>query len=243
MGNAVLKSFSNDDLLARAAAEAWVARMAEARQAGRKHLVALSGGRITRKFFAATVDLVRAKGLDFGAVHFFWADERCLPPTDAESNYRLAVEALFQPGNVPAANIHRIQGEISPVTAAQAATDELRRVAGSPVAIPVLDLVLLGMGEDGHVASLFPGHTTTEADVQSVFLPVTNSPKPPSERVTLGHGPIAAASAVWVLASGQGKHAALQQSLKPDGTTPLARVIQRRHETTIFTDAVLISAS
>jgi 6-phosphogluconolactonase len=239
MGRAPLRRFPHDDALAGAAADAWVALMTAARQAGRLHLVALSGGRITRNFFAAAVQRAAASGLELDHVHFFWADERCLPPTDAESNFRLAQEALFTPANVPAANIHRLRGELDPVTAANAATAELRQIARCPEGMPRLDLVLLGMGEDGHVASLFPGHTATEQDLHSVFLPVTNSPKPPADRLTLGHGPIAAATAVWVLASGQGKHAALQQSLAPTGVTPLARVLQRRAETTIFTDVDL----
>lgn len=237
MSRTELISFFNDDALAVGAAEAWLDVIDAANAAGRTHLVALSGGRIARKFFSATVKLAAVRQIDFSNVHFFWADERCLPPDDAESNFRLADEALFQPGRIPAGNIHRIRGELAPQVGAQLATEELRAVAkigGS--ASPVLDLVLLGMGEDGHVASLFPGHAATESDMASIFLAVTNSPKPPSNRVSLGHGPIAAAIAVWVLASGQGKQPALRQSLAPGGTTPLARVLQRRARTKIFTD-------
>jgi len=237
MGEAQILSFANDDALAVAAAESWVQAIADAKAAGRQHFVALSGGRVTRKFFAASVKLAAVLGTDSGHVHFFWADERCLPPDDAESNFRLANEALFQPAQVPAANIHRLRGELEPETAARLASEELRQLSGTvTAALPVLDLVLLGMGEDGHVASLFPGQAWTEADLQSVFLPVFNSPKPPPNRISLGHGPIAAASAVWVLASGQGKQWALRQSLAKTGITPLARVIQRRSNTLIFTD-------
>ena len=102
--------------------------------------------------------------------------------------------------------------------------------------MPVLDLVLLGMGEDGHVASLFPGDLTTGSDMETTFLAIENSPKPPSNRVTLGHGPISVAREVWVLAAGAGKGEALRDSLAPAGRTPLAKVIQSRVATKVFTD-------
>ena len=105
--------------------------------------------------------------------------------------------------------------------------------------MPVLDLVLLGMGEDGHVASLFPGDAKTGSDSQSVFLSVENSPKPPPSRVSLGHAAIAAAREVWVLASGSTKQAALVESLREGGTTPLAEVIRRRISVKIFSDMPL----
>ncbi len=100
--------------------------------------------------------------------------------------------------------------------------------------MPVLDLVLLGMGEDGHVASLFPGDEVALADHAAVFRPVKNAPKPPPCRVTLGIGPLLAAREVWVLAAGAGKAAALRDALSPQGSTPLARVIRQRAMTRIF---------
>jgi 6-phosphogluconolactonase len=237
MGLAHVKSFQTDDSLAAAAAAAWLAAIAAARAAGRGFTVALSGGRITRKFLAVCAKLAVMPGVDLRHVQFFWADERCVPPDDPASNYLLAYEALLQPAHLSNINIHRVRGELAPAHAAQAASEELRHICGASAAdLPVLDLVLLGMGEDGHVASLFPGSTATEDDMTSVFLPVFEAPKPPPNRITLGHGPLAAARAVWVLASGPGKQLALRTSLVPEGTTPLARVIQRRAETTIFTD-------
>lgn len=237
MGEAQLISFQNDDVLAAAVAERWLAAMADAQQHGRKHLVALSGGRITKKLFASVVGRTaqRKGGLD--GVEFFWADERCVPPTDPESNFRLADENLFQRAGVKSEAIHRIKGEAPPTDAAAQATSDFIKVAGTaPGSMPVLDLVLLGMGEDGHVASLFPGDATTAMDRGSVFLAIANSPKPPPNRVTLGHGAIAAAREVWVLASGTGKENALRNSLSLGGRTPLAQVIQLRTSTKVFTD-------
>ena len=88
---------------------------------------------------------------------FFWGDERCVPPNHPDSNYRLADDALLRPLGIGPERLHRIYGELEPAVAARAAEAELR-AAGPvpPTEQPVLDLVLLGMGEDGHVASLFP---------------------------------------------------------------------------------------
>jgi len=203
-------------------------------------LVALSGGRITKKLFGEVVRLGMADLKTLECVHFFWADERCVPPGDPESNYYLAKELLFEPLHISACRIHRIQGEVLPELSAEQASKELRQVANAGDGVlPILDLVLLGMGEDAHVASLFPGDTSSENDQTSVFLPIHNSPKPPPERISLGHGMIAVARKVWVLASGKGKQAALKQSLAPDGLAPLARVIQKRTVCQIFTDISL----
>ena len=100
---------------------------------------------------------------------------------------------------------------------------------------PVLDLIILGMGEDGHVASLFPGAPEEVARCKSVYLPVVAS-KPPPRRITISFATIAAARQVWVLASGAGKERALRESLSANGKTPLACVLQERARTSIFTD-------
>src|SRR5205823_5745312 len=100
---------------------------------------------------------------------------------------------------------------------------------------PVLDIIFLGMGEDGHVASLFPPARATSA---KIYLPVVAS-KPPPNRITLGYDPIVTSREVWVLASGAGKEKALRDSLSIGGTTPLAEVIRRRGESKILTDIAL----
>ncbi len=242
MGSAQIIQFTTDDALAAAAAEEWVSAIAKAHAEGRRHLVALSGGRVTRKFFAAAVARARERGVSFRDVEFFWADERCVPPDHPESNFLLASELLFKPAQIAAGAIHRIAGESDALMAAQLASEELLRIAEPKAgSFPVLDLVLLGLGEDGHVASLFPGDVRTASDTVSVFLAVKNSPKPPPQRVTLGHGPIAAAREVWVLASGKGKEAALHESLSTQGQTPLAQVIQLRANIKIFSDVNLAS--
>jgi 6-phosphogluconolactonase len=236
MKNFELISFASADELAARAASAWLDEIAAANHAARPHCVALSGGRIALKFFTSVVAQTKAREISPGLAHFFWADERCVPPDDAKSNFRAAHELLFAPLRINDAQIHRIHGEDSPEIAAQKATMDICHIAPkNSDGQPILDLIFLGMGEDGHVASLFPGKTdgTIPADI---FCAVNNSPKPPPNRVTLSYAAIAAAKNVWVMASGAGKEAALRESLLPDGKTPLAQVIQSRPQTKIFTD-------
>ena len=236
MSNWDLKHFANASSLAEQCAVEFSARL---QASPTRHSVALSGGRIAKDFFSAVARLAPEHGQSLTHVHFFWADERCVPPTDAESNYRIASELLFQPLAFAAANIHRVRGEDEPEAAARAAEAELRRLAPTSAAgQPVLDLVLPGMGEDGHVASLFPGEPEAVISSPAVYRVVTAS-KPPPRRITLGYAALAAAREVWVLASGAGKEAALRESLSPTGQTPLARLLRSRERTRIFTDIAI----
>ena len=234
-----LISFHNPKALAQTAATAWLEEVEKAGRAGKSYCAALSGGRITQEFFRAVVEMAGHRSTRFDGVHFFWTDERCVPPTDSQSNYRLAREGLFEPLNIPAHQIHRVRGEDSPAAAAQAAAAELCRLAApADQSSPVMDMIFLGLGEDGHVASLFPGEPESLAASPAVYRAIANSPKPPPNRVTLGYSTIAAARKVWMLVSGAGKEAPLRASLSPDGTTPFARVLQTRSDTRIFTDVL-----
>lgn len=198
--------------------------------------LALSGGRIAKDFFSAVARQAQERGQSLAHVHFFWADERCVPPDHAESNYRSAAELLFAPLGLSPQNIHWIRGEEDPDKAACEAEADLRRFASRNAAgQPVLDLILLGMGEDGHVASLFPGEAEDAMNSPAVYRAVTAS-KPPPRRITLGYATITAARNIWVLASGAGKETALRSSLAEGGQTPLARVLRQRPDTRIFTD-------
>jgi 6-phosphogluconolactonase len=275
--NFELISFASADKLAQAAADAWLNEIESANRAGKSYYVALSGGRIAQKFFTSTVRHAKARKISFASVHFFWADERCVPPDDKESNFRLANELLFTPLKISEGRIHRIRGELPPDKAAELATEEIRRAVSTalfspspppteeragvrrpilsnsnsnPLAPtlsplgrgegvnlqPVLDLIFLGMGEDGHVASLFPNASVRIVNSARPFLAVENSPKPPLQRISMSYAIIAAAREVWVLASGAGKKAALRESLAQNGQTPLAQVIHSRLHTKIFTD-------
>ena len=244
MKNVELISFANADELARTVAGKWLDEIETANRTGKSHCVALSGGRIAQKFFAAVVTQAKARKIGDGGtlllpagVHFFWADERCVPPDDVESNFRLANELLFVPLKISESQIHRIRGELPPDAAATRAASQLCRVAPlNANGQPVLDLIFLGMGEDGHVASLFPGENEAATSDRSIYRAVKNSPKPPPNRVTLGYAAIAAARQVWVLVSGAGKKTALRESLDAKGCTPLAQVTKIRTQTGIYCD-------
>jgi 6-phosphogluconolactonase len=236
MQNFELISFANADELAQDVASAWLDEIAESNLTAKSHCVALSGGRIALKFFTSVVGQTRAREISLGLVHFFWADERCVPPDDPESNFKTAHELLFAPLQIADAQIHRIHGEDLPEVAAQKATMDISHVAPkNSDGQPVLDLIFLGMGEDGHVASLFLNQIEGTFP-KSIFCAIRNSPKPPLDRVSLSYAAIAAAREVWVLASGTGKETALRESLYAGGRTPLARVIQSRSQTRIFSD-------
>ena len=244
MKNFELITFANADELARTVAGKWLDEIESAKRTGQQYCVALSGGRITQKFFASIVEQAKTRKIGDGStpslphnIHFFWADERCVSPDDQESNFKVANELLFAPLKISENRIHRIGGELPLETAAAQAAAELRRFASSTAdRQPVLDLIFLGMGEDGHVASLFPDEIEGASSDRAVYRVVKNSPKPPPNRVTLGYAAITAARQVWVLVSGTGKEHALRQSLYGDGCTPLGRVTQFRTQTWIFSD-------
>ncbi len=241
--NFELIQFPGPDELAAAAAKAWVDEVESANREGRSYSVALSGGRITEKFFLSTAEKALARGVPFGHVHFFWADERCVPPDDAESNFKLADDLLFEPLKISESQIHRLRGELPPEDAvAQANSEILKVLSGSEY--PILDLIHLGMGEDGHVASLFQNarpEPTKDAKCKGPFIFVPDSPKPPPHRISLSFNAIAAAKQVWVLASGKGKEDALKKSLRfsAEGKTSLGRVIGMRQNTKIYVDIAL----
>jgi len=226
--------FPSDAELAKASAVQWVAKLRERKEPSRPYNVAVSGGRIAKTFFS---EIVRQAGggAIFQNVNFFWADERCVPPTDPESNYAIARQLLFEPLKIPEAQIHRLRGEGPEPVALSEAVRAICKVSPVVKGQPVLDMIFLGMGEDGHVASLFPGEAEETIANAAVYRAVT-AVKPPPRRITLGYAAIAAALEVWVVAAGAGKEASLKESVSPSGKTPLARVLRLRTQTKIFTD-------
>ena len=138
-------------------------------------------------------------------MHLYWGDERCVPPEDAQSNYGVARDAFIKHVPIPAENVHRMRGEDAPEEAALAYDEELRGLAAKSrpqVDVPVFDLVLLGLGTDGHAASLFP-HSDALA-VEDRFAVATQAPDG-SHRLTVTAPVINAARRVWFLVSGAAK--------------------------------------
>src|SRR2546430_1334664 len=205
MANHELILFPSDDTLASAVADRWLDELAALALKDPPHCVALSGGRVAKKYLTAVAAQARARSISLDHVHFFWGDERCVPPTDTESNFLLAKTHLLDPLRIQPDKIHRVRGEIPPNQAAAEAEAEICRIAPLTAAgQPVLDLIFLGMGEDGHVASLFPGAPAEVIRNKLIYLPVVAS-KPPPRRITISFATIAAARQVWVLASGPAK--------------------------------------
>lgn len=229
----------NTAALVNAVARQWVDWI-RSRPSDRLASVALGGGRVFRAFLKSVQQQLQPDPTGLDRLEFFWGDERCVGPEDPESNYRLGHESFLAPLSVSPERIHRLRGEAVPAEAAKAAEVILRTALGcGPRDMPSLDLIFLGMGEDGHVASLFPGAAADVTESSAIFLPVIG-PKPPPQRLTLSHKMIAAAREVWVIASGAGKEKALRESLRPNGTTPLARVLRDRPSTRIFSDIQFI---
>ena len=227
--------FPNDTALVDHAVAAFLREVSSAAR-GRPYRMALSGGRIAGRFFATLATRARAQSAVLESVDFFWADERCVPPTDSESNFALADQNLFAPLGIKPAQIHRIRGELLPdPAAAEAEADITKAIPLNPSGQPVFDLVHLGMGEDGHVASLFPNETPDRIESQRIYRAVVG-PKPPPARVTLSYAALAAARQVWVIASGAGKQDALNRSLANPTDTPLGHLLSLHPRTTILTD-------
>lgn len=176
---------------------------------GRNFSVALSGGSTPAALFDALVALEQEKtavgipGLPWHVIHFFWGDERCVPPDHAESNFRMTREHLLEPLGIRDGQIHRILGEREPVSEAERYATHLNAVLPLVDGFPCFDLIVLGLGDDGHTASLFPGHEQlfdTDQGCQAVLHPVTGQ-----ARVTLTGSLINRASTVAFLVTGASK--------------------------------------
>ena len=206
MSKPIIKVCTDAADLAREAAEHFVALAGKAVATRGQFTVALAGGSTPRAAYALLASDERAARVDWLRVHVFWGDERCVPPDHPDSNYRMAREALLDHVPVPTDNVHRIQGELNPDQAASIYQDELQAVLGTGERF---DLILLGMGVDGHTASLFPGTTALEERERAVVAVYVE--KMQSWRVTLTLPTINAARHVLFLVSGDAKAEALAQ--------------------------------
>ncbi|MFZ4597137.1 MAG: 6-phosphogluconolactonase [Terrimicrobiaceae bacterium] len=176
--------------------------------------IALSGGNTPRPVYRA----LAASGADWSKWEFTFGDERCVPPDSDQSNYRMAKESLFDAAGVPAANILRMRGEDDPETAAAAYEADLRARSDEYRH----DLILLGMGDDGHTASLFPG---TEALQICTRLVVANYvPKFSTHRLTFTYPLLNVARHVCFLVSSAGKEDVLEEVFTGRGNHPCADV-------------------
>jgi 6-phosphogluconolactonase len=207
-----IRSFADLEALSRAAADE-VAVIARAAVAARGTCsIALSGGSTPRHLFQLLASAGR-DALPWPHIELWWGDERTVPPEHADSNYGMARRALIEPLGLAAARVHRIAGELGDADAAARAYEHaLVAALGAP---PVLDLVLLGMGPDGHTASLFPGSPALDERDRWVVANLVTSPlvHGTATRITLTAPAINAARHVRFLVTGADKAAALAQVL------------------------------
>ncbi len=192
--------------------------------------VALPGGSVSTTFFPRLAQAA----VDWSRTEFFWGDERAVPSSDPESNFGRAWSLWLRPAGVPASRIHRMEADApDPGAAARAYSDALVRLLGAP---PRLDLVLLGVGPDGHVCSLFPGHPLLGDEGRYVAF-VSDSPKPPPRRLTLTVPVLAAAGLLVVAALGHEKAEVVREALEqPESALPLSLVTRRARRVVFLVD-------
>jgi len=172
--------------------------------------VAFSGGSTQPGLYKRLASGAFAKHLDWSRVHIFWSDERCVPPSNEHSNYRLAAEALITHVPIPKANVHRIKGEIPPEEAAAEYERDLRDCLGAQVGF---DLVVLGLGEDGHTASLFPSSPAVEEGERWAVAVAAPDIEPRVPRVTLTLPVINASNRIAFIVTGASKNAIVGEIL------------------------------
>jgi 6-phosphogluconolactonase len=235
---------SGGSLLAEAVAARTITRLADALAAsGQAHLV-LTGGGIGTKVLTALAAAPARDAVDWQRVHFWWGDERFVPAGDPDRNETGARAALLDHISVDPAKIHTMNGPDGPDgddpdAAAARYTAELAAVVAAGEAtsaggalVPAFDILMLGIGPEGHVASIFPESPAAYAGGQVV--PVRNSPKPPPTRISLTFGAIQAAREVWILASGAEKAEAVARALAGEPEDKLPAAGARGTERTLF---------
>ena len=200
---------------AKAAAEACahhvLGRLEEALSGQDAATFAISGGSSPKLLF----QILAGTKFPWDRVHIFWVDERCVPPTDDQSNYKMAMESLIGPAHIPQRNVHRVLGELAPPAAAKRYVEEIREYFGlDDGELPRFDLVHRGMGPDAHTASLFPGEPLID-DREGVAAPVYVE-KFHQWRVTLLPGVLLAAKHTVFLAVGEDKQEAVRAVLREE---------------------------
>ena len=216
-------------LLDRLAADVSV-EAAHARSRRGLFAMALPGGSVGVHGFPVLASVL----LDWDVTHIFWADERAVPASSPDSNFGLADSLWLRKSGASLSSIHPMHADHPDLKAAAAAYgDELVRVLGKT---PRLDLLLLGVGPDGHVASLFPGHSALSEE-HRLALPIVDAPKPPPRRLTLTLPMLTSAERVIVMALGESKAAVMREALRQkDAQLPVSLVLRRAQRPLVLLD-------
>ncbi|MHC4477342.1 MAG: 6-phosphogluconolactonase [Planctomycetota bacterium] len=213
-----LEVVSDPESLARRSAELFVDDARKAIEAKDTFYVAISGGHTPRRFFELLSELPQAKALAWDRIQLFWVDERYVPPDSQWSNYKLATDTFLRKVPIPADNVHRIPTEHSDFKAAAGSYEQtIRKVFGLEQGrIPQFDLIVLGMGVEGHTGSLFP-NSFAPLDTEGLACVVYVLDQK-LNRITLTHPVLCAAAHLAVLVAGEEKAAILKEVLtgEPD---------------------------
>ncbi len=214
------------EALAQEAARHWIQRALEAIQARGAFHVSLSGGSTPKRLYQILAEGELAKSLDWNRVHLWFGDERCVPPDHDDSNYHMVHDALLAKVPIPSHNVHRIHGELTPEDAASRyARDLVRGLPDRQGAFGRFDLLMLGMGADGHTASLFPGTPALEERERPAVAVYVE--KLESWRVTITYPLIEQAREIMLLVAGASKAPVVAAVLagRPEARDyPVARV-------------------
>jgi 6-phosphogluconolactonase len=228
------------ELLARAVAARLVTRLVDACAGGAAASVVLTGGRIGTRVLAELAAAPARDAIDWRRVDIWWGDERFLPSGDPERNETGAREALLDHIDITPARVHPMPASDgpdgdSPEAAADRYAAELRAAARPEDhgAVPSFDVLLLGIGPDAHVASLFPG-LPANYELERTVVAVRGAPKPPPTRLSLTRPAIAAARDVWIIASGDDKAPAVRLALSGGGPVQVPAAGARGRQQTLF---------
>jgi 6-phosphogluconolactonase len=196
---------------------------------GRRLSLVLPGGSVAETFFP----MLAGTEFEWNAVELFWGDERAVPPNDPESNYWLAERLLLSRVQIDRARVHRMPADAADLElAARSYEAEIVRALGGPSRF---DVVLLGVGPDGHVCSLFPGHPALDVTARRA-VPVMDSPKPPPARLTLTLAALEGAD-LFVAAFGGAKASVVSEAfVNPDSPLPVARAARMARHATFLLD-------
>ncbi len=239
--------FPDSASLALAAAEMFVESCQRALMTRGVCSVALAGGTTPQAVYTLLGKPEYVERLSWEQMHIFWGDERMVPPDDPESNYQMAWQAMLRRAPLPPENIHRIRGELNPTEAAETYNELLQaHFGGPPQAVLGFDLLMLGMGVDGHVASLFPGEPALEEDERWAVAVSYHQPPPPLlPRVSLTLPAINSTRQVMVLVTGEHKAATLHRVLAENVSgelLPAQRVQPRSGRLVWMVDQAAMSA-
>jgi 6-phosphogluconolactonase len=230
---------SDPAALAESVAPRFLSRVAKRIDEGKLAHISLTGGSMGAAVLAAAARNPRAARIDWSRVHFWWSDERFVPLGHTDRNDRQARDAFLDVVEVPAENIHATLGSDDGLdldTAAAAYARELARFPGREGAWPSFDVCFLGVGPDGHIASLFPDRPEIQITDRSVVA-VRDSPKPPPERITMTRPVINSSKRVWLVLAGADKAAALGLALAGASYASVpAAGAKGRTRTTFFVD-------